>query len=481
MSLKARTFSAVRWTTLSIGIKALFQFLQLVILARLLSPADFGLMAIIMSVIMFALQFVDMGVNNAIIHHQLISDNERNSLYWLNLSSGLFLTVLLLLCSSWIAEFYHESSLKPLLWIISPYFTIIALSQQLRVFAEKELLFSKIALLDLTSATVGFFTMLILAFNNYGVYSLVYGFLANAVTSSLLLWIFLSHGWRPHFRLQINEVKKFLIFGSYAIANNLVSTINSSADIFLGGRILGTSALGTYSLPRDLSLNIASVINPIITKVGLPVMAKSQNDLILLKSIYLKTILMTASINFPIYFGLFVFSPEVVAIVFGEQWTASAPLLRILSFWGLLRSIGNPVGSLIFAVGRADLAFKWNFSWTLIMIPSIVMGLQFGTIGLSLTLVSLAIFGQIPNWYFLVYPLCGAKFIEYFQQILKPLFVTVVSSLFCFYLVKTVNDSLYRLILGCSSGLVVYVLLSFWLNKYFIMAISELIFNKSRK
>ena len=91
-------------------------------------------------------------------------------------------------------------------------------------------------------------------------------------------------------------------------------------------------------------------------------MAKSQNDLILLKSIYLKTILMTASINFPIYFGLFVFSPEVVAIVFGEQWTASAPLLRILSFWGLLRSIGNPVGSLIFAVGRADLAFKWNFS-----------------------------------------------------------------------------------------------------------------------
>jgi O-antigen/teichoic acid export membrane protein len=481
MTLKEKTFSAVRWTTVAIGIKAMFQFLQMVILARLLSPGDFGLMALIMSVIMFALQFVDMGISNAIVHHQIISNNERNSLYWLNFLSGVVLSALLMLGSPWIADFYHEPRLHALLLLISPYFIIVATAQQLRVMAEKELLFSKIALLELTSSTVGFVTMLVLALNHYGVYSLVYGFLANALTSSLLMWIFLSHGWRPHFRLQAKEVKKFLIFGSYTIANNLVSTVNSSADIFLGGRIIGTAALGIYSLPRDLALNIASVINPIVTRVGLPVMAKSQHDIKLLKSIYLKTILMTASINFPIYFGLFTFAPEIVVVVFGERWLDSIPLLRMLAFWGLLRSVGNPVGSLIFAVGRADLAFKWNFSWTLIMLPSIWFGLQYGAAGLSKTLLFLAVFGQIPNWYFLVRPLCGAKFIEYFAKIFRPLLAAMMSSVLGYACVYALADNIYRLLLGCGAGLVFYLIISYWLNRSWLIAMSELLFVKFRK
>ena len=474
MSLRIRTFSAVRWTAFAMIGKALFQFLQMIILARILSPSDFGLMALVLSVIMFALLFVDMGISNAIIHYQDISPFERSSLYWLNVLVGILLMTFLMAASSWIAIFYHESRLQPLLFLISPYFLIVALGQQLKVLAEKELLFNRLALCEITSVALGFLVMIILATNDYGVYSLVIGFLTNAVGFTLLAWMYLSNGWRPHLRLHLNEIRKFISYGSFMIGNNLVNSINSSAAIFMGGYLLESSTLGVFSLPHNLALNVASVINPIVTRVGLPVLAKSQDNLVLLKSVYLKTMQMTSSINFPIYVALFAFSPEVVRVMFGTQWHESIPLLRLLAVWGMLRSVGNPVGSLIFAVGRADLAFKWNLGWMFIIMPSVWFGLQYGALGLSIVLVILVIVGQIPNWFFLVRPLCGARFIEYFAQMIKPLIASLIAAGIGYFSVVSITGDIWRLFIGCGLGLLAYLILSYWLNREWLIAIFDL-------
>ncbi len=120
--------------------------------------------------------------------------------------------------------------------------------------------------------------------------------------------------------------------------------------------------MGIYSLPRDLSLRIAFIINPIITRVGFPVMARVQQDTVQLKFIYLQTLRMTASVNFPLYLALALFAEEIVALLFGKQWQASAEYLQIFAVLGLIRSTGNPAGSLLYAVGRANLAFWWNMA-----------------------------------------------------------------------------------------------------------------------
>lgn len=478
MNLQARTFSAVRWTTVAMGGKALLQFLQMVILAHLLSPSEFGLMALVLSITMFALLFVDMGVSNAIIHHQDISQDERSSLYWLNVSTGVILSVALMASSPWVSDFYHEPRLKLILLAISPYFLVVALGQQLRVMAEKELNFSRLAVFEVTAALAGFLVMAIVAVSGGGVYALVFGFLANALAFTALVWLYLSGGWRPNLRMRMSEIRKFLSFGAYAIGNNLVNSINSSADIFMGGRMLGTGALGIFSLPRDLALNLAGVVNPIVTRVGLPVMAKSQGNPELLKSVYLKTMQMTSSINFPIYLALFAFAPETVSVLFGSQWQESVPLLRLLALWGLLRSIGNPVGSLIFAVGRADLAFKWNLGWTFLILPLLWFGLHHGALGLTVALLLLGLVGQVPNWLLLVRPLCGAGFVEYFMQIGKPLLAAILATIAGYAAAYAIEGNIVRLVIGCSVGLVAYLVLSYSINRNWLLAMSELLLIK---
>jgi len=450
-------------------------FLQVAILARLLGPADFGMMALATAVIVFAQIFTDMGVSNAIVHHQQVSQEELSSLYWLNVLAGGGMMLLLMLSSPFVAWFYNTPSLKPLLAIVSINFLVIAIGQQLRVMAEKELRFAELARIELTAAIFGFGVAVTWAFIWPSVFALVAGMIASTMMTMVLSWRNLANGWRPMMRLRLGEIRHFLGFGGYTMANNLVNTFNMQADIFIGGRFLSVQALGVYSLPRDLSLRVAGVINPIVTRVGLPVMARVQNNQALLKSVYLKTLRMTASVNFPVYMAMAIFAPEFVALLFGAQWSDAVPLLRILALWGLLRSTGNPAGSLIFAVGRADLAFKWNLTLLLMVSPLLWVGAQYGNQGIALALLAMAVVFAVPGWYVLVRPLCGAGFIEYFKQLLIPLMVALLSSTIAYVAVWPFSDLGVRLGLGLSIGGLGYLILSRLLNRTWFEAILELL------
>lgn len=458
--------------------RAGLSFLQVAILARLLDPSDFGLMAIVVAVIAFAQIFTDMGVSNAIIHHHQVRQAELSSLYWLNVVGGAVTMFLVMLASPFIARFYDAPSLQPLLMVVSGHFLIVTLGQQLRVVAEKELRFAELAKIEMTTAIIGFAVAVVWAFIWPSVAALVAGMMASVVTNTALTWRNLARGWRPMMRLRLAEIRRFLSFGGYTMANNLVNTFNMQADIFIGGRFLSPQALGVYSLPRDLSLRVAGVINPIVTRVGLPVMAKAQHDPAFLKNVYLRTLRMTSSVNFPIYTALAVFAPEVVVVFFGTQWDDAVPLLRILAIWGLLRSTGNPVGSLIFAVGRADLAFKWNLAMLFIVPPALWFGAQFGNQGIAITLFVMALVFTAPGWYFLVRPLCGAGFIEYFNQLLKPLTVSLLSSAIAYAVDWPLDHAVARLGVGLAIGGLSYLVLSRWLNRQWFDAMWELLIRK---
>lgn len=477
MTLKQKTFSAVRWTTLAMVGKVGFQFLQIVVLARILAAEDFGLMAIVVAVISFAQIFSDMGVSSAIIHRQHITRERLSSLYWLNVVASAALMLAIMGSSQLLARYYHSPRLEPMLVFISLHFLINSLGQQLRVLAEKNMLFSELSKIELSAALLGFIVAVSSAFLGAGVWSLVAGLISSTTLNTMLCWSILARGWRPLLRLHFAEIRDFVRFGGYVMGNNILNALNSNADLFIGGRILGAAALGAYSLPRELSLRLAGVVNPIVTRVGLPVMAKSQLDKEFLKTVYLKTMLVTASVNFPIYIALAVFAPEAVELFFGARWHESAPLLRMLAIWGMFRSIGNPVGSLIFAVGRADLAFKWNLGFMIFILPVVWIGAQYGTYGLACALLLLVLGGQIPNWYILVHPLCGASFSEYFRQFAYPLLCSVLAAIPAYFSVIYLVDVPARLIVGLTVGAISYIALSYRLNRVWV----DLIFQLSRR
>ncbi|MCK9460552.1 MAG: MOP flippase family protein [Proteobacteria bacterium] len=474
-SLKRQAFSGVRWTALSSVVKLGLQLVQMVILARLLAPSDFGLMAIVASVMAFLQIFADAGVSNAIIHYQDIDETQKSSLYWLNIGASTALAAIVVAASPLIARFYGDMEIRPLLMLTCTGMIVDAAGLQIRIVAQKELAFAALTAVDLPASLVGFVTAVAVAFGGGGVYSLVLGGVATAVTRTALNWILLSRGWRPRLVFNLPSIAGFLRFGAYMIGNNLVNTFNSQVDIMLGGKLLGASAMGLYSVPRNLSLRVAMMINPIVTQVGMPVMAKAQGDAALLRQVYLQTIRMVSSVNFPIYVGLAVFAPEAVRLLLGEKWAGVVPLLQVFACWGLLRSTGNPVGSLLLAMGRADLAFKWNLVWMFITPPAIWIGSRFGATGMAVAMFGVVAVGFVPNWYFLVRSQCGAKFGEYLVQMIVPFVLSAVAGLAGFAAAWPFTAPPIRLIVGVAVIGAAYLALSAVFNRVWLDAMRELL------
>lgn len=478
MTLKHRTFSAVRWITAATAVRVLLQLVQVAVLARLLAPEDYGLMAMVSVVLGFAGIFADMGVSSAFVQRQNVSVQERSSLFWLNVGMSGVLTLLVLGLSPLLARWFGDVRLTPLLMLAASTFVINALGQQVRMSAEKALNFRPVVLLEAAAALLGFAAAVAAAWAGWGVYALIAGGIAGALAGTVLAWIFLAQGWRPLWRFRLDDVRGYLGFGGALVANNLVNEVNRSIDLMLGGRMLGAGALGLYSLPRQLVFQIQGMVNPIITRVGFPLIAQVQSDIPQVRTIYLKTINMTASTNAPLYVLLAFFSPEVVHVVLGDKWLAAVDLLRLLALWGFLRSTGSPVGSLLLGMGRADLSLKWNLAMLCVTPPALWAGSLFGAMGLAWALLGLAIVLFVPGWFVLVRPLCKAGLVEYAVAALRPLVLALLSAMPAYLVAGLVEGAVMRLLIGAVVAGLLYATISYKANGEWFEAMRQLGCNK---
>lgn len=479
MTLRHKTFSAIRWTAAAAAMRLMLQIAQLAILARLLSPADYGLMAMVGVILSFAGLFSDIGINSAFVQRQNITLEQRSSLFWANLLTSTALTGLLIAVSPILAWLFDDPRLTPLIMLSASTFILSALGQQILMSAEKSLTFRPVVILEVCAAFLGFATAVFAAQAGWGVYSLVTAGITSALTSTVLAWLFLARDWRPMWRLNIEDVRPFLGYGSATVANNIVNQLNTTIDIFLGGRLLAATQLGFYSVPRNLTLQLQFMINPIITRVGFPLIAQVQSDVPRVNTIYLKTLNMTASTNAPLYLGIAFFAPEIVAILLGAGWGHSAEILRILALWGGLRSTGNPVGSLLFGMGRADLALKWNMAMSLIVAPALWFGSKGGPEGLAWVLLSVQVGFFVPGWYVLVRPLCHAQLEEYATSALKPFLLAGLSILPAYWVAIQFDGAIGRLLVGIVIATPLYMAISFRANHEWFSAMMELLFHRT--
>jgi O-antigen/teichoic acid export membrane protein len=474
MTLKEASFSAVRWTTAAAVARSVMQLAQVAILARLLSPVDYGLMAIVTVVLNFATIFADLGLTSAYIQKQNVTPVQRSSLFWLNLTMGGFLTLVVLLGSNLIAGFFGDARLAPLLVLSSLVFVITAAGQQVKITAEKNLDFRPVALIEVSAATISLIVAIITAHAGWGVYALIFGAIVNASIITIMAWLFLSRGWRPIHRLQWIDIRPFVGFGSALVTNNVVNEFNRSIDLLLGGRMLAASALGLYSLPRLVVFRIQDMVNPIITRVGFPLIAQVQTDIPRVRAIYLKTANMTSSTNAPIYLGIAFFSPEIISILLGERWLSATQLLRLLALWGFLRSTLNPVGSLLNGLGRAELALKWNVAMLLLLTPALWAGSHYGTFGLAWSLLGFSMATFLPGWYVLIRPTCNARLVEYSIATLRPALIAILAIAPAYFITLPISNVYLHMTAGILISAPLYLGISYALNRDWLTAMWEL-------
>ncbi len=468
------TFAAIRWTALTTLGKAALQFAQLVVLARLLAPEDFGLMAIVLAIVFFLQGLADLGVSSAIIHHHDASDYELSSLYWLNLVVSVIMSFLIAICSPYVSLFYDDSRLVSMLAFSSLVLILNAVGQQLRVKAERALNFGPLALIELVSAVLGFGASTLVAIITKSPFALVVGLLSSAFVLMVLSWGFLSFGWRPILTFCWSDMRRLISFGGYASLSNVVGTINMQMDVVIGGRLFGALELGVYSVARDLCLKLSVITNPIATRVGFPLMAQDHLNKQHVKHVYCRTLQILAALNSPLYLGVAFFSADIVQVFLGSRWVMAVPVIRFLALWGLLRSMINPVGSLLYACGRARESFCWNLSLLILGLPVVTIGAQWGSEGLAIAqfLYMLSLF--MLAWKYLVKPDTEISAKEYLKILLLPLALSVITVSICWLVVMPLIQSDIRLVIAITSSIVIYMGLSWYWNRGWINALRAL-------
>lgn len=458
----------MQWTALSSVVGAAIYMVQISVLARYLEPSDFGLMAIAMVVIGFSQSFIDFGISSTIIHKQDITQSQLNTLYWINVFAGGLVFVIILLLAPMIASAYGHEDLEDMLVWVGTTFLIRPFGQQFFVLFQKDLQFKVISIIELISKMVGLGVAVWLAIEGFGVNSLVFATVIIAIVWTISFAIM---GWRHYaiqFQFKIFEVKEFLMFGWFQMSERAINYFSSEIDTLLIGKLLGTQALGLYSIAKQLTTRPFDIINPIVTRVTFPVMAKFQDNVEKVKDIYLRTMNYLSSINFPIAAVIFILAEDITQLFLGEKWLAAVPMIRILAVWSAIRSTSSPVGTLLMAFGKFRLAFYWNLGLFFYVPFGITIGSHFGVMGASWSLLIVMVSLVIPNWYFLIRPLCNARFAEYHKQILRPLLISTLTVVIASAVLTMVSGMINRVVVSGAVILMMVISLNLWWNKQMI-------------
>ncbi|MCZ6860782.1 MAG: MOP flippase family protein [Alphaproteobacteria bacterium] len=408
MSLERQAAGGAYWTGSSSVAVTVLQFAQLAVLARLLVPEDFGLMAMMMVVIGFAQAFADMGISNAIIHRQDTTDDHLSSLYWLNILAGIVLILLLLAAVPGVVTLFTEPRLAELIPVIALIFLIAPFGQVYQALLQKNLRFRELSVSEISGAALGAAVAITAAVAGQGIYALIFGQLANTACRTAVLIGYGWREWRPSLHFRRRDLDNYLSFGLFQMGERSINFLGQRVDQLLIGALLGAQALGYYHLAFNLVILPVTRINPVLTRVAFPIFARVQNDAAKLRHGYMTMQRVLSAVNFPLLLGLAAVAPVFIPLVLGEQWAPSIVLVQFLAGVALIRSTGNPVGSLLLGKGRADLGFYWNVWVVLTQIPAVYVGAKVGgTVGVATALLLMQIAYFWCGYHFLVRRLLG--------------------------------------------------------------------------
>jgi O-antigen/teichoic acid export membrane protein len=360
VSLRRAATKGVKWTGAAGFAVSALQFVRLVVLARLLSPEDFGLMAMITVLMGFAGTFADTGFSNAIIYRQEATREQISSLYWTTWIAGVVIFAVLIATTPLAAQFYREPRIHSLLPWAAASFLIAPIGQQFKILLQRDLQFREIAAIEAAAAMAGTLASVVLALLDYGIYALIFGQLLSGAMDSTLLAFVGWPKWAPSLHYRLRDLKKFAGFGAYQMGERCANIFSSNIDYLLIGRVLGPVALGPYTVAYQLIVAPLTRINPILTRVAFPIFAKRQDDAAALKAGYLEISKFLAFITCPLLVGVAAAAPVVVPVLLGARWSEAIHLVEILAPVGIFKTFGNPSGSILLAKGRAGTGFWLN-------------------------------------------------------------------------------------------------------------------------
>ncbi len=382
MSLKQTIVSAVGWfVAVKVSVQLVTWAMTLVVI-RILSPDDYGLMAVSQIFVNFMLGFGSLGFGDALVQQGETSRMVVARLFGVLLVSALVLGALMALAAYPIGAWYHDPRLVPLIQVSSLGFLFTALTALPRAYLTKHLKVRPMFIMELSSGLAGAAAVILLAFGGYGVWSLMLGWLTTNVVK-LLGFVLLASEYYTWPRFGIAGIGPLFSFGIYRTFEYIVWMIFASADILIISRLLGPVEVGVYVVASNFATMPLNKIAPIVNATAFPAFALVQERPSEARFYALKAVRMMAAIAVPLFFGLAVTAPEVVDLVFGPHWAAAKPVLGVLALAVTFRAILLVVPNFLQGIGDSRASFWCSAIGALIFPPAFIIGCHWGIVGVA--------------------------------------------------------------------------------------------------
>lgn len=350
MSLREKAVSGLLWSSVEKWGSKLFTFGVFLVLARLLDPSAFGLLALAMVYVDLAQVFIDQGFGRALMQRAELEEEHKHTAFWSNLGISALLTIVSMALSPLIARLFDHPELAPILRALSLTFVLGGLrGVQLALF-QREMAFKLISIRSLISRAFAAVVGLVMAFSGYGVWALVGQELAAQVVDVFILWF--ASSYRPRLSVTRRHFRELFGFGVHVMGTDLLDFVNKRADDLLIGVFLGPKALGYYVIAYRVLLVLTQLLNSVSASVSLSVFSQLQKEPERLWRAFSAALRYSALIAFPAFFGVAAAAPEIVPVVFGQTWAPSIDPMRALAPVGALHAVLYFVSTMILALGR---------------------------------------------------------------------------------------------------------------------------------
>lgn len=372
-NLKHKTTAGVFWITAQRFSQVIVNFVSGIILARLLSPEDYGLIGMLSIFMLISGMFIDGGFGFAIIQKKRPTQEDYSTVFFWNLGLAIILYVVLYVSAPAIASFYHVPLLCKVLRVVGIVLIVNALRAIHENMLNKQFQFKKLAITSVSSSLISLSLTIWMAYKGFGVWALVAQNLILQTIPMMVYW--LTNKWYPRLVFSLKSFKELFSFGFYMLMNGLMVTIVNNIQGLLIGRLYNPALMGYYSKAHSTETLASTTISQAVTQVTFPMYSELQDQMERMKSVIKRLTTTMAFVCFPMLFILILVAKPMFILLYSAKWIESVPYFQLLCFSGLAVSLAGINTQPIAAIGKSKVMFHWGILKQTLGIVLIVGGL----------------------------------------------------------------------------------------------------------
>ena len=380
-TLKTRSVQGAAATFVVQVLKFLLRFGSIVLLARLLSPADFGLVAMVAPIVVLAQTLNELGLAQAIIQRPDVSARQVSGLFWLSLAFGSALALILVASAPLVGRIYNEPASAHILAVMAGLIVLGSVALVPAALLSRQMRFVSLSIIELLSASAGIITSIAAGWLGYGYWSLVYGQIATSILNVLLL--FAVTRWRPSAPTRNAGIAPLARFGLALTGSNLSTYLMTSADNMIVGAFVGKTGLGLYDRSYALVVQPLSQIMSPVGKVAVPLLSRLIEDPELYLRTFVNMLKISVLLTAPGMIVAIIFAPSIVHYVLGENWSAAAPVFAWICVGGLAVPFFSAAGWIFVSHGKTEDQLAYSIAVSLISVTSFAIGVTWGIYGVA--------------------------------------------------------------------------------------------------